>query len=216
MIIKKRTLYLISLVILLVVIGYINHQLNKQSMKQASTEYQKYEEDLVDTYNGDEDAIETANESVESEIKVVDSRENQVSDIKNETNDDIEETISKEENRKKSNYFIEYRLSRDKLRATLIERLNKIIKNDKTAEKIRTQAQQEIISIGNLSEKELYIEGLLKSKGFEDALVFLREDKVRVVVSVDKLTKQDVMKILDIVKEETKLNASNIKIMEKF
>ncbi|MTI65433.1 MAG: SpoIIIAH-like family protein [Firmicutes bacterium] len=216
MIIKKRTLYLISLVILLVVIGYINHQLNKQSMKQASTEYQRYEEDLVDTYNGDEDAIETANESVESEMKVVDSRENQVSDIKNKTNDDIEETISKEENRKKSNYFIEYRLSRDKLRATLIERLNKIIENDKTTEKIRTQAQQEIISIGNLSEKELYIEGLLKSKGFEDALVFLREDKVRVVVSVDKLTKQDVMKILDIVKEETKLDASNIKIMEKF
>lgn len=221
MIIRKKTIFLISLVILLVVVGYINHQLTIQSSKQSSTEYKAHEEGLLEIYNPNiNNSIETSNESMISEntpqIEIIDSKQNEISELTTEANSDIEEIITKEENRKRSNYFIEYRLSRDKLRATLIERLNDIIYNGNTTEEIRTQAQKRIISIGDISEKELNIEGQIKAKGFDDALVFIKEDSARVVVSIDELTEQDVMKILNIVMEETSLEASNIVIMEKF
>lgn len=80
--------------------------------------------------------------------------------------------MSKELHSGNRNYFVEYRLSRDKLRANLVERLEDIVNNSNTDEKVRTEAQTEIMKIGKLSEKELQIEGLVKSKGFDEALVF--------------------------------------------
>jgi len=71
------------------------------------------------------------------------------------------------------------------------------------------------MKIGETSEKELQIEGLVKAKGFEDALAFITSDEIKVVVSTDELTQQDMVKILDIVKSETKFDTESIKIMKK-
>lgn len=227
MVIKRKTIFLISLVILLVIVGYINHQLTKQSLLNSSNDYQSYEEyelanldiqednNIVET-SADNNLENSANIDDIDESQIVDSKDYEVSQLLNQTNDIIEETIVKEESLKSSNYFIEYRLSRDKLRASLIERLNEIINNEKTSDEIRKEAQQEIIRIGNTTELELYIESLIKAKGFEDALVFLKDDSARVVVSTDELMEQDVMKILEIIKNETNIDPSNIKIMKKF
>ncbi|MGF7057004.1 SpoIIIAH-like family protein [Brassicibacter mesophilus] len=222
MILKKKTVLIISLICLLVVVGYLNHQLTKKSLLQSSNEYQQHEEDQLMKINSlvDDSIVETVSENLSEveldDIPVVDSRDSMIDDLKTDTDDDIEETITKEENMRSSNYFIEYRLSRDKLRASLIERLNEIVNNEKTNEDMRTNAQNEIISIGQIAETELYVEGLVKAKGFEDALVFLKNDSARVVVSVKELSEQDVMKILEIVKSETSIDPSNIKIMKKF
>jgi len=71
------------------------------------------------------------------------------------------------------------------------------------------------MNYGEISEKDILIEGLVKAKGFDDALVFLTEENARIVVSVDELTEQDIAKILEVVMTETNLDASNIKIMKK-
>ncbi len=220
MIIRKKTIILISLVLLLVIVGIVNHQLTEQSLKKSSDEYKEYEEEIALQATEDDVMLhapsEEPNLESDTDFEVIDSKSNEISAITKEVDATIEETISRQENRKKTNYFIEYRLSRDKLRANLIERLNEIINNEKTTEQIRTEAQKRIIDIGDLAESELYIEGLIRSKGFDDALVFLSKDSARVVVDTNDLTEQEVMKILDIVKEETSLHTSNIKIMEKY
>lgn len=113
------------------------------------------------------------------------------------------------------NYFVEYRLSRDKLRASLVDRLDLIVNNANTTETVRSEAQKEIMKIGNHSETELQIEGLIKGKGFEDAIVFLSDKDIKIVVSSLELKEQDMVKILDIVKSETDYDANNIKIMKK-
>jgi len=81
---------------------------------------------------------------------------------------------------------------------------------------MRVEAQKKIIHIGDLSEKELTIEGLIKAKGFEEALVFLTDENLKIIVSVEELTEQDVVKILNIAMSETDLDSSNIKIMKKY
>jgi len=80
---------------------------------------------------------------------------------------------------------------------------------------MRTEAQKKIMKIGELSEKELVVEGLIKAKGFDDVLIFLTDESAKVVVSTEELNEQDVVKILDVVMTETDLEASNIKIMKK-
>ncbi|KNF07398.1 stage III sporulation protein AH [Gottschalkia purinilytica] len=219
----RKEVLMTALVFLLVVVGYLNYHLTQRSLLNSSTnEYKNYEEEELKkankSLNGkvEETVSENVNKSKLQDMEVVDSKQNKdISSIKKDVNENIETTISKEESMKNQNYFVEHRLSRDKLRAELIDRLNVIVGDDKTTSEVRANAQKEIVSIGKIAETELYIEGLIKGKGFEDALVFLKEDSARIVVDVKELTEQDVAKILEIVKTETKLEPNNIKIMKK-
>lgn len=190
---KKRSVLVSSLVLLLGVVGYFNNQLTKQAQLQSSNEYRNYKEMELSSIENSEDG-ETLETASIKETDIIDS-----SDISNQT----------------SNYFIEHRISRDKLRGETVERLNNIIDDEKTTKEVRTNAQEEIISIGNNSKMELYTEGLIKGKGFSDALVFFNNDSARIVVDKDELDKQDVMKILEIVTTETDLASQDIKIMKK-
>lgn len=219
MYIKKKNALIISLIGLLIVVGYINHELTKRSIRQSSTDYQQYEENqlagIISTNGDDITPTYMENSDINDDLEIIEGEAGEIDELKEATDRNIESVITKEENLIKNNYFIEHRLSRDKLRASLIDRLNDIINNEYTNDEVRTKAQNEIIKIGQISELELNLEGLIKAKGFEDALVFLSDNNVRVIVSTDELTEQDVVKIFEIVKSETGVEASNIKIMEK-
>lgn len=220
MYIKKKTALIVSLICLLVVVGYVNHELTKKSLMQSSSDYQRHEENLLMELSKtmEDSTVEISSEDLNTskDIEIVDSKSDTINDLKGDTNKNIENVVTKEENFKSSNYFIEHRLSRDKLRATLIDRLYEIINNKNTSDDVRAKAQNEIISLGQVAELELSIEGLIKAKGFEDALVFLGENSAKVVVSANELTEQDVVKIFEIVKSETNIEAKNITIMKKF
>lgn len=215
----KKPAMILVLIVLLVLTGYINHNLTQQALLKASNDYQKHEE--VELAKGidmdDKELVEAISEGEEKDdIEILDTKANVgIDEIAEETNTTIEKTISKEYSSRSKSYFIEQRLSRDKLRAGLIDRLNEIVNNDNTNDEMRTEAQKKIIKIGDLSEKELTIEGLIKAKGFEEVLVFLTDENAKIVVSKGELSEQDVVKILDIVMGETDLDTSNIKIMKK-
>ncbi|MTI48197.1 SpoIIIAH-like family protein [Sporosalibacterium faouarense] len=222
MVIKKKTLLLTGLVFLLVVVGYANHRLNKQALLEASNEYEKYEEDQMAKMNekDTDDSIATnsegMNQALASSLSIVDSKTDIIDQLTQLTNSNIEKKMENEESVETTNYFVEYRLSRDQLRSELIERLNGIINNEQTTNEVRSLAQKEILRMGNISEDELYLEGLIKGKGFEDAIVFLKEDSARIIVDTQQLTEQDQMKIFEIVKNETNVEPVNIKIMKKY
>jgi stage III sporulation protein AH len=215
----KKPAFILLLIVLLVFTGYINHNLTQQALLKASNDYQKHEE--MELAKGidvdDKELVEAISEGEEKEdIEILDTKANVgIDEIAEETNAQIGKTISKEDSLTSKSYFIEQRLSRDKLRAGLIDRLNEIVNNENTNDGVRTEAQKKIMNIGDISEKELTIEGLIKAKGFEEVLVFLTDENAKVVVLKDELSEQDVVKILDIIMAETDLDTSNIKIMKK-
>lgn len=210
----KRPAIIGLLLVLLVFTAYLNYQLTQQALLTASKDYQNYE--LMEMENNEEYALEEDDDYIDI-VDSVEAKEENVEDIAEVVstgNTEISE-LDVEASAANRNYFVEYRLSRDKLRAGMVDRLNEIVKNTQTTEEVRSDAQKEIIKIGNNSEKELQIEGLIKSKGFEEALVFLTDEDIKVVVSASELTEQDMVKILDIVKSETNFTTENIKIMKK-
>ncbi|WDV47940.1 SpoIIIAH-like family protein [Clostridiaceae bacterium M8S5] len=218
---KKRIIYLASLVVLLIVVGVVNHRLTLRRARTSTNEYQQHEANMMKKMNManlDGDSKSTMSEEYDDNnaesFKIIDSEVSKLDDIGDETSTKINKKIA-DENEKNDNYFVECRLSRDKLRANQIERLNEIVDNDNTTKDIRTKAQQQIMDIGNISKKELHIEGLIKAKGYKDAILFINNKNVSVVVDVENLNEQDVAKILSVVKEETDMSATNIKIMKK-
>jgi len=217
----KKPAIIVLLIVVLVFLGYINHDLTLKANSRVSSDYQKYEEmEMAKNLDTDEkelvEALSKGEEDMD-DIEILDTLEGRgIDEISQETNKVIGQNFGKESSLQSKNYFIEQRLSRDKLRASLIDRLNEIINNENTTDEMRNEAQSKIISIGDLSEKELTIEGLIKAKDFEDALVFLTDENVKIIVFREELSEQDVVKILDIVMGETDLDASNIKIMKKY
>lgn len=211
----KKPAIITILIVLLVLTGYVNHQLTQKSMSRISSDYQRHEEREMENLTDDTNQT-TINDVEKDEIEIVEGEvDKEVSQLTEEINMNIEEAISKENNLQSKNYFVEYRLARDRMRGNLVERLKEIITDDKSSSEMIDKAQNEIMRIGNITESELYMEGLIKAKGFDDVIVFLKEDGVKVVVSADELLEQDVIKILDVVKNETNLEASQIKIMKK-
>lgn len=197
---KKRAVLVTSLVMLLMVVGYLNNQLTKSALRQSSKGYKDYEELQVTKLKEEEnkDSLETSTKNIE----IVESNK--------------EDKTKKEEKAKEvSNYFAEHRLKRDKERSETLERLNKIIEDENTKEDVRNNAQSELIKLGDTTETELLLEGVIKGKGFNDTVVFFNNDSTRIVIDKDELSEQDVMKVLEIVTSETELQAQDIKIMKK-
>lgn len=221
----KRPAIIGLLLALLVFTGYLNYELTQEALKKTSKGYKEHElaekvshedqdKNKLDFQIVDSEKTEDA-EKTEESIETTGSDLEDVKEVVNTNKDEIDEEISKEVSSQNRNYYIEYKLSRDKLRASLVDRLDNIVSNDKTDSKTRSEAQREIMTIGQISEKELQIEGLINAKGFEDSLVVLTEEDVKVIISTSELTEQDMVKILDIVKEETKFDINNIKIIKK-
>ncbi len=217
----KRPAIIGLLLVLLIFTGYLNYQLTQQALLKASKDYNEYEIGEMESYEDTEVAgignIDEA-EVDEDYISIVDSMlpsDDNIEQVISAGNNSIKDAMAADISKTNRNYFVEYRLSRDKLRANLVDRLDEIVNNTNTTEKVRTEAQEEIIKLGNTSQKELEIEGLIKSKGFNEALTFISDTDIKVVVDASELTEQDMVKILDIVKSETTFDINNIKIMKK-
>ena len=119
----KKPAIIVLLLILLVFTGFLNHNLTKQALSRVSNDYQKYEEmelarEFYDEEKGFVATISEGNDNNEIEILDTNKFEN-IEEMSKYTEDSIEETISSEDSLMSSNYYIEQRLSRDKLRASL-------------------------------------------------------------------------------------------------
>lgn len=210
----KRPIIVGLLLVLLFFVGYLNYELTQQAIIKTSKDYQRYEElEMVKNqdYNMDLDEKDKSFEIVDT----LNLDNEEIAEVLNEERDSLNMELDRQVSNFDRNYFVEHRLSRDKLRGNLVDRLDEIINHDITDTDTRKEAQEEIIKLGRISEEELQMEGIIKSKGFDEALVFISEDEIKVVVSTEDLNQQEVVKILDIVQSETGIGTDKIKIMNK-
>ncbi|MGI6175624.1 MAG: SpoIIIAH-like family protein [Christensenellales bacterium] len=114
-----------------------------------------------------------------------------------------------------SNFFLEFRTDRENSRAQEVAYLDAIINNKDTDADTLKDAQVQKMAISDAMEKEVTIEGLLKAKGFDEAVVTIHTGSVNVVVDSPELSDAQVAQILDIVQRETGEISENIKVIPK-
>ena len=88
-----------------------------------------------------------------------------------------------------------------------------MINNPSTTDETRQEASQMSLKLVKDQEIELKIEQLLSTKGFEDALVYISDEKVNVVVNEQEFAQEDAAKIFDLVAEQASVKYENIKLM---
>ncbi len=115
-----------------------------------------------------------------------------------------------------SDYFATARLSRQQARDSALSLLERAGENQELDEQAAGEVAQGIEALASFTLKESQIENMVTAKGYDDCVVFLSDESVSVVVSSkhDGLQTEDVAKITDVVKQETGLPVSAIKILE--
>lgn len=111
--------------------------------------------------------------------------------------------------------FADFRTERERVRTQELTSIDSIINNENTDTQTLAEAQKMKLELTDAMEKELLIEGLLKAKGFEDAVITISDTAVNVIVKQKDLTKQQVAQVLEIVlREAGDISAENVKISE--
>ncbi len=113
-------------------------------------------------------------------------------------------------------FFATSRQDRQTTRNYEIAELNAIIamEGDEYAD-ARQKAVDQKQSIVNAMETELLLETLLKAQGFDDVLVTVNAaaDNVSVIVDKDELTREDTVRIYNIIATEASVSPDYVKIL---
>ncbi len=78
---------------------------------------------------------------------------------------------------------------------------------------MRARARSELLTLTARMETETTVEGVLRMRGFEDAVVTVSASSVNVVVRADALSREESAAILELVLRETGQSGANVKIM---
>ena len=201
---KGRGFVVLTLSAMLVVVGTVNNQLSRKSLLETSKEFAAYEQAQNE---------KNTDKNNEKEVEVVDSNTSKVEEKVTEASKQIEKQLTSEKNMKKATYILDMKMTREKQRNDLTQDLNEMINNPSTSEEARKEASTMKLQLVKDQDDELKIENILSTKGFENALVYISNGKVNVVVSEEKLTESDAAKIFDLVAEEANVKYENIKVM---
>lgn len=112
------------------------------------------------------------------------------------------------------NFFDTYKTDRDSARSSQVELLNEIINSTYSTASEKATATATKTALVEKMEKELILEGLIKAKGFEDAVVTIGNSYYNVIVKdAGNLDGNGVNQILSVIQTETGVSANSVKII---
>mgnify|MGYP001058926734 CR=1 FL=1 len=117
-----------------------------------------------------------------------------------------------------SDFFINYRLEREKARSRQLELLQSLIDDEKTTSEMRAEAQHKVIEQAEAIEQELMLESILVAQYGGEAVVFIQPEKVNVVLSLSKengIADNEADKIARLVDNYTAIGFENVIIVLK-
>lgn len=111
-------------------------------------------------------------------------------------------------------FFVEYRLQRDRVRSQEMETLIDFINNPNVTPESKFRAEEQLLKLVDMMEKELLVENLVKAQGFKDAIFFLRENKAHLVVRAEGLTEGQFAQLSDMVSLVAGIGMEDVVIIE--
>ena len=109
-------------------------------------------------------------------------------------------------------YYAEARMERDRARSRQVEVLEDVIADPKTGDEVRGDAQKRLLQLSERIRREIEAENLIKGKGYDDALVFINDGGVVVIVKARRLERADVARIVDLAAAAAGLPPESVRV----
>ena len=106
-----------------------------------------------------------------------------------------------------------FRTEREALRSRRTGELNDIIHSPSADTETVNLAQRQLMELMETQETETRLEGILRLRGFEDALVTVAPSSVNVILEKRAPSRRENAVILDLILRETGVTAGNVKIL---
>lgn len=116
---------------------------------------------------------------------------------------------------KKNEFFVEYRLERDRTRSQQIDLYREIVNNQNSPDETRKEAQRRLLSITQAMETEMKLENLIKAENFKDSVVFVQDTGVTIIVETPVLTSLDKEKLTGIAVNATGFAKEKVVVRSK-
>ena len=210
-IIKKNQLTILVLALMLVTAGYLNYNSNQTVTTEGKIasigDATLVSSNVVETKENNTDQ----NNTTENNIAETNTTNNAV--IENKMNNTV--TTNTEATESSKDYYTSSRLERENMYSEMLESYQKILDSSNTTSKQKEAAQEEIKKINDIKNAIMISENLIKTKGFEDCLVYSNDDSINVIIKKEKLSKEDTAQIQSIIAREMNAKIANIHIMTK-
>lgn len=224
---KRNQVIVFVIALMLVSAGYLSYTANNgdntilTSSELNSIEYAGIGDaklvngNAVEQTNTNSESMATNNDKSDEDKNTNDKNVN--SEISNKEIEDDKITNETVTTNTKSidEYFSSSKLTRDTMYSQMIETYEKILENQNIASDQKTIAQTEIKNINDCKNKIMICENLIKTKGINDSVIFINGDSISVVVRAEKLEKDQIAQIQNIIAREMQSEISNIHISNK-
>ena len=183
-------IYIIAL--MLITAGYLNYTTNNEAVEETSAQ---------------------TNTSVETNTVVQDNT-TQVGDIGDaalvNSNDVV--TESSEPDIEPNDYYANSKIEREKMYSQMLEVYQNVLNSSSAQESQKQSATLEIQKINNTKNSIMICENLIKTKGFQNSVIFVNGDSINVIIGTVNLEKEQVAEIQNIIEREMNAEAKNIHI----
>lgn len=221
---KKNQIIIYVIVLMLMTAGYLNFTTKQKDALQTSTETEEIVNDESKA-SGIGDARLVSNNEVVSEENTTNtidtSKTNEINDNTNmvDSNTIQENVLGSSEETSSGNedeYFTKSKLERDTMYSQMIETYENILNSSNSLETQKQSVTQEIQKINETKNSIMICENLIKTKGFENSVIFVNGDSISVVIgSPEEIKQEEVAQIQNIISREFKANIENIHISTK-
>lgn len=206
---KKNQVIIFVIALMLVTAGYLNfNNQQKDNQNLIPTSSLADSEQIADI--GDATLV-NANQTTENKVANEEKNGNIVNNqtITNQTN------VGNNEITSDNSYFTQSKLDRDKMYSQMIENYQKILETDNLTSDEKNNAQAEIKRINNEKNAIMISENLIKTKGFEDVILFVNNGNVSVIIKSSKLKEEQIAQIQNIITRELNVKVNKINVSVK-
>lgn len=218
-IIKKNQVIITSLVIMIVVAGYLNFTADESmtSPENQTAQAENGEDMLVDVDVAPEEDMAIVDAAAEGGDGTESAENADSAGAENGETENIDDVGSIGEavltsSQAAKGFSAAAKLNREQVRSQNKEMLMEIINDSAGDAAVKAEAADSLKALAETAEKEQAAETLLEAKGFKNSVVSITEDGVDVVICLESLDDTQRTQIEDIVKRKAGVGAESIVI----
>lgn len=231
---KKNQMIIVVIALMLMAAGYLNYTANENFIPTSTISdvgnTQQYagigdatfvsgntiQENVASNAKSNTPSNVIANTAITQEGSGSSSENTMVNTINQTQTNIIENTVSTSANmNKQNNYFVSSRLGRDTMYSQMIESYQKVLENQNISNEQKSIAGEEIKKINESKNAIMICENLIKTKGFEDCIIFVNDKSINIIIKAEKLEQDQIAQIQNIVSREMKAQIEDIHISHK-
>lgn len=218
---KKNQVIIYVIAIMLMTAGYLNYTTNQDGSLETSIQMEA-KDDIALADIGDATLV-SSNDIIGGDTTETNTTNTTGNELSSNTVSTDSEGINTNETAQtsttasssKDDYFTKSKLERDTMYSQMIETYEKVLNSSNSLETQKQAATQEITKINETKNSIMICENLIKTKGFENCIVFVNGESVSVIVGISEIKQEEVAQIQNIVSRELSATIENIHISTK-